>query len=449
MRSSFAKLKYPDTTVISVAQQLSEHPDLSSEEIIKKLGLSREELLECYDIIRGDQELQRYIIEMSVSPRLTSETSDLLTKYGSYVTKLLSGERVYPLILEFHPGPVCNSRCGFCFSDHWEYAEYVLGEDLISRDRVLQIFDECQQNGVKEIWFSGGKEPFVNPLTPEYIHAANQMGLRTRVYTNGIAMTRQAQESVLDSFQIRISCNGAKPSTFNRIQFPTLSEGQAGGIYHKVVDNVASLVRLKRDQNKKVKICMSQILQPLNHDEMLEFVNLGQRLGVDSIHFRLEAMGVVRDFTTGEKETMLSQIAELRKNHNGLELDIRGVAEGEFESRQTQFLPRLTKPTLCRAGLLKRGLNPYGALYNCEFSSHPRFRIDCAHCRLGDAKHDSIGNILRRNVGQYPPTCALCQAHEYGLNIALEKIHHDLEYGIPIDRQPYYRGQNNSEERSA
>ncbi|MGA2670065.1 MAG: radical SAM protein [Dehalococcoidia bacterium] len=445
MKSTSIELRQKDTAVVSLVEELSEHPDLSSEEIAKKLGLSREELLECYDIIRGNEELQRHIIEMSVAPRLTNETSDLLTKYGSYVTELISGERVHPLILEFHPGPVCNSRCGFCFSDHWEYAEYVLGEDLISGDRVLEIFDECWQNGVKEIWFSGGKEPFINPLTPEYIRAANQIGLRTKVYTNGISMTRQAQESVLDSYQVRISCSGAKPSTFNKIQFPMLNNSQSDSIHNKVIENVASLVRLKNEKNKKVKICMSQILQPLNHDEMLEFANLGLRLGVDSVHFRLEAMGMVREFTDYEKETMLSEIAELKKNHNGIELDIRGVAEGEFESRETQFLPRLTKPTLCRAGLLKRGLNPYGALYNCEFSSHPRFRIDCAHCRLGDAKQESIGEILRRNVGQYPHTCALCQAHEYGLNIALEKIQRDLEYGIPVDRQPYCRGPNNGQ----
>jgi MoaA/NifB/PqqE/SkfB family radical SAM enzyme len=189
---------------------------------------------------------------------------------------------------------------------------------------------------------------------------------------------------------------------------------------------------------------MSQILQPLNHHEIVAFCELGKRLGVDSVHFRLEAMGMVRDFTEAEKQSMLSQIAALKNDGAGIVLDVRGVAEGEFESRQTQFLPRLRKPTLCRAGLLKRGLNPYGALYNCEFSSHPRFRIDCAHCRLGNVKEESIQDILRSAVKKFPATCKLCQAHEYGLNITLERIQRDLEYGIPINRQPYYREYENN-----
>jgi TDP-4-amino-4,6-dideoxy-D-glucose deaminase len=442
MKSAFANIKQYYSTVVSVAEQLADHPDMSSEEIAEKFGLSREELLECYDTIQNDKKLQNLIIEMSVAPRLTSAASNLLTEHCSYLTDILSGQKVFPLILEFHPGPICNSQCGFCFSDNWDYAEYLHEEELISRDRVKEIFNECRQNGVKEIWFSGGKEPFVNPLTPEYIRMANQMGFMTRVYTNGIAMMRKAQESILDSYQVRISCSGATPSTYNKVQFPKLSQKQADGAYNRVIENIASLVRLKKEKNKNVRIGISQILQPLNHNEILEFANLGRSLGVDSIHLRLEAMGMVRDFTEYEKEIMLSQITELREIHDGIELDIRGVAEGEFESRETQFLPRLSKPTLCRAGLLKRGMNPYGALYYCEFSSHPRFRIDCAHCRLGNLKQENLEDILRRNVDKYPPTCSLCQAHEYGLNITLGKIQRDMEYGIPINRQPYYRGSN-------
>jgi TDP-4-amino-4,6-dideoxy-D-glucose deaminase len=438
-------IRYMDLTerhssaVISITQELSEHPDLSSAEIAERLGISREELLDCYDIIQNNGELQRTVIENSVSPRLTTSASDLLTQHKDYITKILSGEEVYPLILEFHPGPVCQCQCKFCFSDGWDYAELVNSEKPIHRERVLEVFDDCRQKGVEEIWFSGGKEPFVNPLTPEYIRLANETGFKTRLYTNGIAMNKDIQESILDCHQIRISINGAKPSTYANIQFRSKSGAQLDGIYDRVLDNVSSLVSLKRQRNKGLKIGISQILQPDNHDEMQEFTKMAEGLGVDSVHFRLEAMGMVRDFTPGEYETIRSEIAELTENHYDLEIDIRGVAEGEFESRASQFLPKLRPPSRCRAGLLKRGLNPYGGVYYCEFSSHPRFRVDSAHLRLGDVNHEALGDILLQNTGKYPPTCPLCQAHEYGMNLTLEKIERDLWYGIPIERQPYYR----------
>lgn len=443
--TTFADLKEQyHSSLVSVVQELVDHPDFTSEEIASKLGLPKEELLAYYDIIQDDSRLQRIIVEDSKSPRLTILASDLMTHYQDYLTRILSGSEVYPLILEFHPGPVCQCQCKFCFSDGWHYAELTKAEKPVSLERVVEVFDECRQNGVEEVWFSGGKEPFINPLTPEYIRRANEMGFRTRLYTNGIAMNKEAQESILDCYQIRISVNGANPSTYSDIQFPKAKGAQADGVYDGVLDNIASLVSLKKAKNKSVKIGISQILQPDNYDEMAAFVNLGRHLKVDSVHFRLEAMGMVRDFTTYEKEAIRTEIVELTQNKDSVELDIRGMAEGEFESRSSQFLPRLRRPTLCRAGLLKRGLNPYGALYYCEFSSHPRFQTDSKHLRLGSVKEESLGDILRRHIFKYPPTCPLCQAHEYGLNITLGRLESDLRYGIPIERQPYYRKSNRS-----
>ena len=433
-----------DSTIVSVVQELSEHPDFSSEEIAKRIGICREELLECYDAIQGSKELQRTVVENSRFPRLTKSTSDLMTRYKDYLTRILSGEEVYPLILEFHPGPVCQCHCTFCFSDGCDYEQFTKAAKPIGMDKVLEVFDECSQNGVEEIWFSGGKEPFTNPLTPRYIRIANEMGFKTKLYTNGISMDERVQESILDCQQIRISINGTKPSTYDKIHFPQKSGIWTNSVFDRVRANVSSLVKLKGRKSKGVKIAISQILQPGNYDEMQDFVDLGRRLGVDSVHFRLEAMGMVRDFTPYEKETIHFAIAELAGNSHGIELDIRGVAEGEFESRCTQFLPGLRKPGLCRAGLLKRGLNPYGAIYYCEFSSHPRFQMDSSHLRLGDINQESLGNILRRNIGKYPPPCPLCQAHEYGLNITLERMESDLKYGIPIERQPYYRSHDDS-----
>ena len=186
-----------DSTSVSVIKELLEHPDFSSQRIAQRLGLSREELLECYDIIQSHKELQHVIIENSKSPRLTKTASDLITVHKDYLIRILSGKQIYPLILEFHPGPICQCQCKFCFSSGYDYGEYTKREKPISMDRVLEIFDECRQNGVKEIWFSGGKEPLTNPLTLQYLRSANEMGFKTRLYTNGISMNKQVHEAIL------------------------------------------------------------------------------------------------------------------------------------------------------------------------------------------------------------------------------------------------------------
>ncbi|MFC2013246.1 radical SAM protein [Chloroflexota bacterium] len=317
-----------DSTSISVVQELLEHPDFSSERIAERLGLSREELLECYDIIRSNKELQHIIIENSKSPRLTKTTSDLITAHKYYLVRILSGEEIYPLILEFHPGPVCQCQCKFCFSTGYDYGEYTKAEKPISRNRVLEIFDECRQNGVEQIWFSGGKEPLTNPLTPQYLRSANEMGFKTRLYTNGISMNKHVQEIILDCQHIRIGINGVKPPTYNRIHFPQKSRRQISGVFDRILANMCSLVSLKRENGKSVKIGIGLILQPGNYDEMVDFADLGCRLGVDSVHFRLETIGMVRDFTSYERDTIRSQITELTRRNYGIELDIRGGSGG-------------------------------------------------------------------------------------------------------------------------
>ncbi len=430
--------KYP-TDVISVVHELIERPDLTSKEIAHKIGLSKEDLLSCYKTIQENDDLQGIVVCKSRYPRLTISASELISSHGAYLTKVLSGEMIYPLILEFHPGPVCQCQCKFCFSLNYDYGEYDKKSTPVSPERVAEIFKDCRENGIEEIWFSGGKEPFINPHTSEYLILAAAMGFKTRLYTNGIALNQEAREALLGCYQVRISVNGATSEIYYRVQFPQYSAINMDGLFNRLMTNISSLVRLKKESGSDVKIGLSQILQPDNHHEMTKFTELARSLGVDSAHFRLEAMGVIRDFTPAEKETIAHQIEELRNRDNGLEVDIRGVEEGEFESKESQFLPGLRRPSFCRAGLLKRGLNPYGALYNCEFLSHPRFKSTSLHLRLGDATKESIGDILRRSVGNYPPPCALCQAHEYGLNITLEKLEADIKWGIPVESQPYYR----------
>ncbi|MFH0847737.1 MAG: radical SAM protein [Chloroflexota bacterium] len=424
--------------VKSVVRELVEHPDLSSQEVALKLGISKTELLRCYRSIQKDKELQRQVINNSRYPRLTRETSELLHSHSQYLTEVLSGKRVFPLILEFHAGPACQCHCKFCFSRDYEYGEYNRAGTPLSLEQVTRIFKECRENGVEEVWFSGGKEPFVNPLTPQYIKLAAGMGFRTRLYTNGVSLSPEAREAALECYQIRISVNGAKAETYNRVQFPKYSLTTANELFSRTLDNITELIKLRSKLGKTARIGLSQILQPDNHDEMTEFTRLARHLGADSVHSRLEAMGMVRDFTPEEKATVRRQIEELECGDWGVEVDIRGVAEGEFDSKASQFLPGLRQSSVCRAGLLKRGLNPYGALYYCEFSSHPRFQLDSDHLRLGDATQESLDDILRRQDRKYPALCPLCQAHEYGLNITLERLENDLIWGIPIERQPYY-----------
>ena len=125
-----------------------------------------------------------------------------------------------------------------------------------------------------------------------------------------------------------------------------------------------------------------------------------------------------------------------------MELDFRGVSREELDANkeEEQFLVGMKKATTCKAGMLKRGINPYGSVCHCEFAMHPQNArvLPYSLVRIGNLKEKTFGQILHRAKGFYPLLCAFCQQHEYGMNIAFAKLSEDCAQGISIAQQPYY-----------
>lgn len=94
-RPSLLTRKY-SRTVIAVAYELQEHPDLSSKELAGKLHIPKGELLSCYQTIQKTEGLQDIVISKSRYPRLTVSASELLSSHSAYVTDILSGEEGVP-----------------------------------------------------------------------------------------------------------------------------------------------------------------------------------------------------------------------------------------------------------------------------------------------------------------------------------------------------------------
>lgn len=434
-----------------VAELLVNQPNLSSKEVAAKTGLSKEELIEVYTYIQNNKALQDRIIYHSNCPTFTKEMSELLTYERNYVEALLKGNAVYPLILEVHLGEFCTSSCKMCFSHDIDYEERVRKEQSMKEATIMRLLEECAENNVREVWFSGGKEPLTKPIAAKVIARANELGFITKLYTNGELLTPEVRKAVLECMHVRVSLNGTREETYDKIHFPPDGKcpmhTRAGkGVFYKVKRNIAELVKLKQENRARVNIAISQIVQPDNYDELADFVRLGYGLGVNSVHTIAESVGNVREFTEEEKQAIIGHVATIMREksegaYGDMGIDLRGVTREELdaEKARAQFLPGMKKPEKCLSGILKRGVNPYGAVYYCEFSSHPQHARKYRHLRLGSLNEKDFGEILRENAGNYPALCSICQAHEYGLNITFEKLKQDLEYGISLQKQPYYR----------
>lgn len=464
--------------VISVLMILLRQPDILSKEIAKILRIDINRLLEIYDFISSHDLVRQLLIHNSKYSEFTFHTAEML-RYSKHIDNIINGRTTFPLIIEMHMGRFCNHNCIMCFSHGADYEEeWAKHKNLksalspISFDEIECLLKECKENGVEEIWFSGGKEPLCAGRVADYaIRRANEMGFMTRVYTNAEFIDKNERAKImLGCSQIRISMNGATASVYAAIHFPESDHGDyfyplhnrdGSQVFYQVKKNIENLIKLRNKKianskckNKpKVKIAISCIIQPLNHHQILDFICMAYRMGVDSVQLRAEAVGNVREFTAREKATILKQAYELKRRYKHgdfgeIKIELRGLSREELNAKkeEEQFLPGLKRPALCRAGALKRGVNPYLIVYNCEFCMHPQNakRKPYRERKLGDLREKSFAQIMEETKGFYKETCTLgggkerCQAHEYGMNITLEKLTEDSLWGIPLHRQPYY-----------
>lgn len=464
--------------VISVLTMLLRQPDILSQEIARGLRIDINRLLEIYDFISSQPLIRELIIYNSRYSEFSFHTAEML-QYSEHINNIINGKVTFPLIIEIHLGRFCNHNCLMCFSHGADYEEEPAKNKKskspiqpISFNEIERLLKECKDNGVEEIWFSGGKEPFCAGKVADYaIRIANELGFITRVYTNAeLIDISDRLEIMLGCSQIRISMNGATPDVYARVHFPQpqrtdylypAHKRDGRRIFYRVKKNIEDLVKLRNQKltdpgckNKpKIKIAISCIIQPLNHHQILDFIWMAYRVGVDSAQLRAEAVGNVREFTAQEKATILKQAYEVKRRYKHgdfgeMKIELRGLSREELSAKKEkeQFLPGLKRPTLCRAGVLKKGVNPYLKVYNCEFCMHPQNakRHPYRERKLGNLREKTFVQIMEETRGFYKETCTIgdgkegCQAHEYGMNITLEKLSEDSLWGIPLCRQPYY-----------
>ena len=403
----------------AVARLLRESPDIRSSAIVNlSRDLSRQELIEVYGEIQQKKEL---VSDGARYPEFTRTFSEVLEE-AEWVESLLSGQGiVYPIVLEMHLGTFCNSDCAFCFSKDVEYEK---GERLECQE-AKNFLEHCKENGVREIWFSGGKEPLTSPVASDVILLANGLGYKTRLYTNGILMTGSVCEKLIDCSQVRVSVSSASQDTYQKVH------GRRGAKLRTIMSNIERLVKLKNMNGSDVNVGVCCIIYGANYHEIREMVNVWRLVGVDTIQLRKESVGKTEPLNEYQKCVILDQMADICP---GPDLDIRGLSEGELYGK-TQFLPGMKRAELCRAGAWKRGIDPFGGVWNCDFAMHPGNRFSRGHLRLGGIRESSMEDILAS--AEYPPHCEICQAHAYGLNIQLEKLRDDRDFGISLEEQPW------------
>jgi radical SAM protein with 4Fe4S-binding SPASM domain len=153
-------------------------------------------------------------------------------------------------------------------------------------DRALhsKMLNDIVENGFASCSFlryTGDGEPLMHPKLDQLIEdASSQTGLPINLTTNGILLTEEQGNRLLDAgvSVFDISIDAARPMTYEAVRRKGKLE-----IIHK---NVRALIALKNRKNSNARVVVSFVKQAANAGEAEEFRIFWEREGIDFVVIR-------------------------------------------------------------------------------------------------------------------------------------------------------------------
>jgi MoaA/NifB/PqqE/SkfB family radical SAM enzyme len=282
-----------------------------------------------------------------------------------------------PITYELDMTNICNSKCSFCFGFYNRQSD----TSSLTLPEVKDIITQVKNYGGKGLTFTGGGEPLCNPSTVDAVRFARDSGLDVGFITNGILLDDEKAATLVDCCTwIRVSVDAGTKEIYQR------THGLNGESFRKITENIALLVKKKRERQSKVTIGTGFITFPDITGDMLAYVRLSRDLGVDYAQFRplLKSFSETEINTVPDNET-LAMIRECQK-----------LATGSFA-----VLCSLHKYESMKNGTALRNYTTcYGHNFAAVISANKKMYV-CCHMRgiekycVGDLNKNSLEEIWK------------------------------------------------------
>jgi sulfatase maturation enzyme AslB (radical SAM superfamily) len=163
-----------------------------------------------------------------------------------------------PEIVQIEATNICNAKCTFCPRDDMRRRQGIMDMALFTK-----IVDECAGLGIGHVRMHNYGEAFVDRRLPEKIAYAKSKGVpEVGVITNGSLLGPDVAKAVIEAGldAINISLDAAGKETFEATRL--------GLKYDKVIANVESLVRVRRELGRtRPKLILSFVRQDNSAEE--------------------------------------------------------------------------------------------------------------------------------------------------------------------------------------
>jgi hypothetical protein len=185
-----------------------------------------------------------------------------------------------PRMVELNHDPTCNLACPSCRVELITKSTEADAHAPATARTILPLLKRV----TGQTYITGGGEAFASRHFRGILRALNRAeypGLRVYLITNGQLLTparwREYPDLPAMLSIVSVSMDAARPETYERLRRP--------GKWEPLMENLRFLARMRRD-GEVPRIGLNFCVQRDNFREMLEFVALGDELGVDTLWFQ-------------------------------------------------------------------------------------------------------------------------------------------------------------------
>jgi pyruvate-formate lyase-activating enzyme len=186
-----------------------------------------------------------------------------------------------PRMVQLNHDPTCNLACPSCRTE-------IIASKAEEQDTYAQAAERVILPLLERVdgqsYISGGGEAFASKHYRSILAALNRAGypgLHLHLITNGLLITAQRWSEyphlpeMLDV--LSVSIDAARPETYERLRRPAK--------WPVLMSNLEVMSEMRRSRTIR-RLQINFVVQADNYREILDFVALGKRLGVDNIWFQ-------------------------------------------------------------------------------------------------------------------------------------------------------------------
>ena len=191
----------------------------------------------------------------------------------------------------------CNLRCIYCMDE--KDNSFLKNDEKLTDDEIYRIVKESSKLGIKKVRITGG-EPLVRPDLVKLVSKINSIPGIEEIYltTNGILLADMIDELAVNGLKgVNISLDSLNEERFNKLT--------RLGKLNKVLEAIDKAIAL----GIKVKL-NTVIVNDINKDEIIDFVNLTKEKKIDVRFIELMPIGVAINYKGVTNEDVLKVISE-------------------------------------------------------------------------------------------------------------------------------------------